>query len=102
GITLAQVDQNSWRLLETSTIAGGTFSAQLVPTLAALLQRHGLKAADIDGFAPISGPGSFTGLRVGLSAVKGLAEVLKKPIAPVSLLEALVTLSSKEGRIVAA
>lgn len=102
GITLAQGDQNSWRLLETSAIAGGTFSAQLVPTLAALLQRHGFKAADIDGFAPISGPGSFTGLRVGLSAVKGLAEVLKKPIAPVSLLEALVTLSSEEGRIVAA
>ncbi len=102
GITLAQGDQASWRLLETSVIAGGTFSAQLVPTLATMLQRHGLKAAEIDGFAPITGPGSFTGLRVGLSAVKGLAEVLKKPIAPVSLLEALVTLSPAQGRIAAA
>jgi tRNA threonylcarbamoyladenosine biosynthesis protein TsaB len=102
GITLAQGDWNSWRLLETSAIAGGTFSAQLVPTLAALLQQHGLKSADIDGFAPISGPGSFTGLRVGLSAVKGLAEVLGKPIAAISLLEALATLSPVEGRIATA
>jgi tRNA threonylcarbamoyladenosine biosynthesis protein TsaB len=93
GITLAEGDQNSWRVVESCVIAGGTFSAQLVPTLAALLQRHGFKAADLDGFAPISGPGSFTGLRVGLSAIKGLAEVLKKPIAPVSLLEALIMTS---------
>src|SRR5205807_6468744 len=102
GITLAQGDRDSFRILESSAIAGGMFSAQLVPTLAALLHKHGFKACDLDGFAPISGPGSFTGLRVGLSAVKGLAEVLKKPIAPVSLLEALVTLSPEQGRIAAA
>jgi tRNA threonylcarbamoyladenosine biosynthesis protein TsaB len=102
GITLAEGDPDSFRVLESSAIAGGTFSAQLVPTLADLLQKHGLTAPDLDGFAPISGPGSFTGLRVGLSAVKGLAEALKKPIAPVSLLEALVTLSSEQGRIAAA
>jgi tRNA threonylcarbamoyladenosine biosynthesis protein TsaB len=102
GITLAEGDQASFRVLESSSIAGGTFSAQLVPTLAALLQKHGLSAVKIDGFTPISGPGSFTGLRVGLSAIKGLAEVLKKPIAPVSLLEALVALSHEQGQIAAA
>ncbi len=102
GVTLAEGDQNSFRILGSSAIAGGTFSAQLIPTVATLLQQHGFGASDLNGFAPISGPGSFTGLRVGLSAVKGLAEVLQKPIAPVSLLEALATLSAKPGRIAVA
>ncbi len=102
GVTLAEGDQNSFRILGSSAIAGGTFSAQLIPTVAALLRQHRLGASDLDGFAPISGPGSFTGLRVGLSAVKGLAEILQKPIAPVSLLEALVTLSAKPGQIASA
>src|SRR5436309_15394379 len=102
GITLAEGDRSSFRVLESAPIAGGTFSAQLVPTLASLLQKHGLAAADLGGFAAVSGPGSFTGLRVGLSAIKGLAEVLKKPIATVSLLEALASLAKENGRVVAA
>ena len=102
GVTLAEGDEHSFRILGTSPIAGGTFSAQLVPTIAALLESHGLSAKDIGGFAVVSGPGSFTGLRVGLSAVKGLAEVLDKPIATVSLLEALAVASGKSGRVAAA
>src|SRR5215472_715117 len=99
GITLAEGDSESFRVLGSSPIAGGTFSAQLVPTVAALLEKHGFTAKDIGGFAVASGPGSFTGLRVGLSAVKGLAEVLNKPIASVSLLEALATLSSENSSV---
>ena len=102
GITLAEGGQDSFRVLESSPIAGGTFSAQLVPTIAALLEKHGLAGRDIGGFAVASGPGSFTGLRVGLSAVKGLAEVLGTPIAAVSVLEALASLSGKPGRVAAA
>jgi tRNA threonylcarbamoyladenosine biosynthesis protein TsaB len=45
--------------------------------------------ADVDCFAAAAGPGSFTGLRVGLSAVKGLAEALGKPVAGISNLRAL-------------
>jgi tRNA threonylcarbamoyladenosine biosynthesis protein TsaB len=48
-----------------------------------------LKLCDIDCFAAASGPGSFTGVRVGLSAVKGLAEALGKPAVGVSNLQAL-------------
>lgn len=102
GVTLAEGDRDSFRVLESAPIAGGTFSAQLVPTIAALLEKHGFPAQDIGGFAVASGPGSFTGLRVGLSAVKGLVEVLGAPIATVSLLEALASLSSKPGRVAAA
>jgi tRNA threonylcarbamoyladenosine biosynthesis protein TsaB len=102
GITLAEGDRQSFRVLESAPIAGGTFSAQLVPAIAALLEKHGFAAKDIGGFAVASGPGSFTGLRVGLSAVKGLAEALGTPIATVSLLEALASLSSEPGTVAAA
>jgi tRNA threonylcarbamoyladenosine biosynthesis protein TsaB len=102
GITLAKADSNAFRVIEFAPIAGGTFSAQLVPTLAALLKKHGFAADDLGGFAAASGPGSFTGLRVGLSAIKGLAEVLRKPIATVSVLEAMVLASGREGMVAAA
>ena len=102
GITLAEGNEHDFRVLESSPIAGGTFSAQLVPTIAAALERHGFSAKDIGGFAVASGPGSFTGLRVGLSGVKGLAEVLGAPIATVSVLEALASLSRQPGRVAAA
>ena len=88
-LALVRFGDQAPQTLEAISIEGGTFSAQLIPQLAALLEKHGLTKRDIDGFAVVSGPGSFTGLRVGLAAVKALAEILDKPIAPVSLLEAL-------------
>jgi tRNA threonylcarbamoyladenosine biosynthesis protein TsaB len=102
GITLAEADAGSFRVIESAAIAGGTFSAQLIPTLAALLKKHGYGVKDLGGFAAASGPGSFTGLRVGLSAIKGLAETLHKPIATVSVLEALASLADRDGKIAAA
>jgi tRNA threonylcarbamoyladenosine biosynthesis protein TsaB len=102
GVTLAEGDEHTYRELESSPIAGGTFSAQLVPTVAALLKNRQLKIHDLGGIAVASGPGSFTGLRVGLGAVKGLAETSGKPIAKVSLLEALASLAETEGMVAAA
>lgn len=101
GVTLAEGDEHSFRVFESAAIAGGTFSAQLVPTVAELLARHGFKARDLEGFAVASGPGSFTGLRVGLSAVKALAETLDRPIATVSVLEALASLAQAGGPVAA-
>ena len=88
-------------MIEVVPLTGGTFSAQLVPQVAALLSKHGFKKQDIDAFAVASGPGSFTGLRVGLAAIKGLAEVLEKPIATVSMLEAVATAGGMQGRVLA-
>ncbi len=70
------------------------FAHVLFGELDALLRRHGLKAADIDCFAAASGPGSFTGVRVGLAFVKGLAEALDKPAVAVSNLRALASFGS--------
>lgn len=89
------------QVIEEVPLTGGTFSAQLVPQIAALLDKHGFGKADIGAFAVVSGPGSFTGLRVGLSAIKALAEILKKPIVPISLLEVVALATHAEGRVLA-
>ncbi len=95
-------------LLELVPLAGRTYSAQLMPQISALLARHHLDKVSIDAYAAASGPGSFTGLRVGLSTVKALAEITHKPIAAVSLLEAIAWAGSAElaaatdSRIIAA
>jgi len=67
-----------------------------------LLKKHTLAKGHIDAFAVASGPGSFTGLRVGLAAIKALAEILHKPIAAVSLLEAIARAAATQGRVFSA
>ncbi|PYX24951.1 MAG: tRNA (adenosine(37)-N6)-threonylcarbamoyltransferase complex dimerization subunit type 1 TsaB [Acidobacteria bacterium] len=89
-------------ILEVVPLEGGTFSAQLVPQIASLLAKHGLSKNDIAAFAVASGPGSFTGLRVGLAAIKALAEILGTPIAAVSRLEALARSARIRGTVIAA
>jgi tRNA threonylcarbamoyladenosine biosynthesis protein TsaB len=65
------------------------FAHILYDHLAALLARHSIRTGDIACFAAASGPGSFTGVRVGLSCVKGLAEAVGRPAVGVSNLQAL-------------
>ncbi|MGI9103578.1 MAG: tRNA (adenosine(37)-N6)-threonylcarbamoyltransferase complex dimerization subunit type 1 TsaB [Terriglobales bacterium] len=95
-----------FRLIELVPLAGRMYSAQLMPQLSALLERHHLNKAAVDAYAVASGPGSFTGLRVGLSTVKALAEIMDKPIAAVSLLQALawraMATVAEEGQVIAA
>jgi tRNA threonylcarbamoyladenosine biosynthesis protein TsaB len=93
--------RESCAVIEVVTLAGGTFSAQLVPQIAALLEEHGHSKSDLGALAAANGPGSFTGLRVGLAAMKGLAEALQIPIVAVSLLEAVACNGATRGRILA-
>lgn len=69
--------------------SGMTHSKTLLPMAEELLNHCGAKMEDIDLFAVAAGPGSFTGLRIGVSACKGLAWALEKPCAGVSTLEAM-------------
>ena len=71
--------------------APGGFAHVIYRHLAQLFNRHGVKPAMVDCFAAASGPGSFTGVRVGLACVKGLADALGKPAVAVSNLQALAT-----------
>jgi tRNA threonylcarbamoyladenosine biosynthesis protein TsaB len=98
----ACTEPNACDIIECVPLTGGTFSAELVPRIADLLSKHGFNSKHIDGFAVVSGPGSFTGLRIGLAASKALAEILEKPIATVSLLEALALICGIEGRVLTA
>ena len=95
-------DSGELHLIESAVLSGGAFSAQLVPQISALLEHHDFNKTDIRAFLVISGPGSFTGLRVGLAAIKALAEVLGKPIVPISLLQVLALAAGKQGRVLAA
>ena len=101
-IALANCKEEVCKISEVVSLEGGTFSAQLVPQISALLEKYRFTKQDIGAFAVASGPGSFTGLRVGLAAIKALAEVIGKPIAAVSLLEAVAASASAHGNLMAA
>jgi tRNA threonylcarbamoyladenosine biosynthesis protein TsaB len=75
-------------------------SSRMFRHLDFLLEDLSLRLQDFDLFAVAAGPGSFTGLRVGLAAAKGWAEVYGKPIAAVSALEAIATQSHSHHEVV--
>jgi len=74
------------------------FGHVLYDHIARLLDRHRLRVQDIDCFAAASGPGSFTGVRIGLAAVQGLAEATQRCVVPVSNLQALACFGSADLR----
>ena len=76
-----------------STWTEEIYSSRIFRHLEFLLNELSLGLDAFDLFAVATGPGSFTGLRVGLAAVKGWAEVYRKPIAAVSALEAVAAQS---------
>ena len=89
-------------LYEVYLDAGLTHSETLLPMMDAALKACRLSCADIDLYGVNAGPGSFTGLRIGLAAVKGLALPRQTPCAPVSTLEALAAAHIGEGTVVCA
>lgn len=102
-VALCRGDENSFTALQVTTVEGGTYSARLMPVIAELLASQQLRKEQIDGFVVVSGPGSFTGLRVGLATAKGLCEVMEKPLVAVSMLEAVaVVRGPRDGPVAVA
>jgi tRNA threonylcarbamoyl adenosine modification protein YeaZ len=99
-VALCRGDARRFEVLQLASLEHGTYSAQLMPLIADVLQQQQLGKTDIDGFVVVSGPGSFTGLRVGLATVKGLCDPLNKPLATVSMLEAIAAVYGKIGETV--
>nr|WP_319395240.1 tRNA (adenosine(37)-N6)-threonylcarbamoyltransferase complex dimerization subunit type 1 TsaB [uncultured Desulfobacter sp.] len=77
-------------VFESSLFSRQTHSKGLLPMIEqAVESRDGMSVNRIDGFIAAKGPGSFTGLRIGISMVKGLARAVSKPCAGVSSLDGI-------------
>ncbi|MBR4879922.1 MAG: tRNA (adenosine(37)-N6)-threonylcarbamoyltransferase complex dimerization subunit type 1 TsaB [Clostridia bacterium] len=74
-------------------------SQAVLPVCMELLDRNEVKLKDIDCFASVVGPGSFTGLRIGIAAAKGFAMMLDKPLIGISSLECVAYAGENEGKI---
>ena len=74
---------------EAAVNNGLVHSRSLMPMIERCLQNADTDIGQIDVFACVAGPGSFTGIRIGVCAVKGLAQALKKPCAAVNTLDCL-------------
>ena len=83
-----------------STATGEVYSSRMFRELEFLLGELSLRMDEFELFAVAAGPGSFTGLRVGLAAVKGWAEVYRKPIAAVSALEAVAVQAHSSAALI--
>jgi len=76
-------------LAEVNIDSPSTYSERLLPAVDFILKTNGMNIKDMDGFALAAGPGSFTGIRIGLSTVKSFSYASGKPVAAVSTLKAL-------------
>jgi tRNA threonylcarbamoyladenosine biosynthesis protein TsaB len=88
-VALARCSAGKLDLLAQSEIPGKTYSAQLIPTIRDLLAAQNVALAAIAAIVVTNGPGSFTGIRIGLSTAKGVAEPTSIPILAVSRLAVL-------------
>ena len=88
-VALGRATGGALEILGQTELAGRSYSATLVAAVGELLARHGVSLRELGAIAAVNGPGSFTGVRVGLSAVKGLSEPASIPVVAVSRLAVL-------------
>ena len=93
-VALGRIAGRDLEVLGQAELAGRTYSATLVSAVGDVLRSASVELRSLGGIVAVNGPGSFTGVRVGLAAVKGLAEGTAIPVVAVSRLEVL---SRKSG-----
>ncbi len=93
-VALGRLAGRDLEILGQTELEGRSYSATLVAAVADLLAGAGVGLKDLAGIVAVNGPGSFTGVRVGLSAVKGLAEPMQIPVVAISR---LLVLARKAG-----
>ena len=89
-------------LAQTTVYTSLTHSQVILPICKDVLKNAGLELADVDGIAVAMGPGSYTGLRIGISAVKAISFAQNKPCIGISTLEGLVNNVSVHKGIICA
>lgn len=87
------------RLLASRGVPGRETQERLLPTITELLTEVDLQIRDLQVLAVVSGPGSFTGVRIGLAAVKGLAEALDRPVVALSRLAVLAAAAESSAPV---
>jgi tRNA threonylcarbamoyladenosine biosynthesis protein TsaB len=93
-VALGRLAGRDLEIFGQTELAGRSYSATLIAAVSELLHSAGIELRELGGIVVVNGPGSFTGVRVGLSAVKGLAEGTEIPVIALSRLEVL---SRKSG-----
>ena len=92
-VALGLAEKNTVRIVATAELAVRTYSARLIPEIASLLESKYATLRDVEAIVVVNGPGSFTGIRVGLSTAKGLAEGAGIPLIALSRLALLANAS---------
>lgn len=80
---------------------GAKHSETVIPAVESVLNKLGASPSDIDVFCSVVGPGSFTGIRIGVSTIKGFADAFKKPVLGVTSFDTLAY-NIQSGKVVAA
>jgi tRNA threonylcarbamoyladenosine biosynthesis protein TsaB len=88
-VALGRMAGSAVEILGQIELEGRSYSATLITAVGELLTRSGVELRNLAAIVALNGPGSFTGVRVGLAAAKGLAEAARIPVVVVSRLEVL-------------
>jgi tRNA threonylcarbamoyladenosine biosynthesis protein TsaB len=92
-VAVGRLNGSSVEILAQIELEGRSYSSTLIVAVGELLAKCNVNLRDLSAIVAVSGPGSFTGVRVGLAAIKGLAEPFQIPVVAVSRLEVLAAKS---------